>query len=510
MKKIFTALLFIFCTTIVAAQKENFDLITYTPPKGWKKEVTENITTYTIIDKKTNNWCQIGIVKSTASKGNVDADFESEWQDLAVRNYKVTEAPELNEIQETDGWKIKTGGANFIFNNSKVMALLTTASGYNRCMSIIATTNNQVYLTNIEALLASVEMEKPAVSAEQTNTNTAIDDKSSVLGTWIVSSSDNSNYRMKNGIMNYIKRQYTFYEDGSYNFVSKAFDPLMDKILLGEESGSYQVSGTNVTLNPKKSILEGWSKKDGTDKWGKHLNTQNIALEKITYSFTKHYFSGIQIWALVLTSGEPTTRDGPFSNNKSFNNAWYYNTPSPNNLAIELPGGLQPIKEPVQQITAAVNTAVVGTWGVGTTVASAYNMHINEGSIVTQYIFNANGTYSFHIKTFRYQLDKLLLTKETGTYQINSNNITINPQKSVIEAWSRKDGTDNWGKLLSSDKKDLEKITYQFLVEDYGSGKVLVLRAGNITKRDGRFNNNSNDAWFYPVKSRVEEIKLPD
>jgi hypothetical protein len=148
MKKIFTALIFIFSTTIVVAQKESFDLITYTPPKGWKKEVTENITSYTIIDKKTNNWCQVGIVKSAASKGNIDADFDSEWQDLIVRNYKITEAPKLNEIEETDGWKIKAGGGNFIFNNSNTaMALLTTASGYNRCMSIVATTNNQDYLT---------------------------------------------------------------------------------------------------------------------------------------------------------------------------------------------------------------------------------------------------------------------------------------------------------------------------------------------------------------------------
>jgi hypothetical protein len=155
------------------------------------------------------------------------------------------------------------------------------------------------------------------------------------------------------------------------------------------------------------------------------------------------------------------------------------------------------------------NASVVGTWGISTTVASYYNVHLNEGSIITQYTFKANGTYSFYIKTFRYQLDKLLLTRETGSYQISGNTITVVPQKSVVESWTRKDGTDNWGKLLTSQKKELEKTTYQFYTKDFGSGMVLVLQAGKATKRDGAFNNSDKDAWFYPSKSAVEFIKLP-
>ncbi|MGZ5255499.1 MAG: lipocalin family protein, partial [Flavitalea sp.] len=150
-----------------------------------------------------------------------------------------------------------------------------------------------------------------------------------------------------------------------------------------------------------------------------------------------------------------------------------------------------------------------GTWGIGTTVASATNMHINEGNIITHYTFDSDGTYSFYRKTFRFQLDKLLLTRETGTYQLNGNQLTVNPQKSVIEAWSKKDGTDNWGKLLSSDQRELEKTTYSFSTEDYGLGMVLILKAGKETKRDGYFNNSGKDAWFYPAMKSVEFIKLP-
>jgi starvation-inducible outer membrane lipoprotein len=266
-------------------------------------------------------------------------------------------------------------------------------------------------------------------------------------------------------------------------------------------------------------VIEAWSKKDGGDKWGSLLSSQKRTLEKVTYQFTKHYFSGIQEWNFVLQADKVTQRDGSHSTNTTFSNAWYYRPISANNSVIELPAGQKITteeikKEPVQQ-TAANNEAILGTWGIGTTIASSYNMHINEGSIIKQYTFHTNGTYSFYIKTFRYQLDKLLLTRETGTYQLSGNNLTINPQKSVIEAWSKKDGTDNWGKLLSSQKKDLEKTTYRFtkhyseVLEEWR----IVLQANKETKRDGYYNGGTafSNAWIYsPVTCKDCFIKLPD
>ena len=347
------ALLIFVCCAIAAisfAQKENFDLINYTAPKGWKKDVTENTTSYTIVNG--NTWCNINIVKSTTSKGDINQDFESEWQ-MVVKSYKPADAPQLNEAQEANGWKIKGGGSKFVFNNSDAFVFLTTATGYNRCASIVATTNSQDYLKEIEALLASVELIKPENFSQQTQV--ADDDKNSLLGTWGANASDNSNYRMKNGIMNYISRQYTFNGDGSYSFVSKAFDPLMDKILLGKENGNYQIIGSTISITPKKSVLEAWSKKNGGDDWGKLLSTQNIALEKATYQFTKHFFSGTQIWNLVLQSEKATQRDGTQSSNTSFKNAWYYGPLSANNLQIKLPGNVTVLKkEEVQKQTPTI------------------------------------------------------------------------------------------------------------------------------------------------------------
>ena len=334
MKKIICLSILFISVANTFAQKEVFDIVNYTPPNNWKKDVTENNTSYTFVNKKNNSWCRINIVKSTTSKGSIEQDFESEWQELVVKSYQPTEAPQLNEVQEADGWKIKAGGAKFTFNNSDAMAMLTTMSGFNRCVSIVATTNSQEYLKDIETFLSSVDLQKPETVSTQTTVNN--NDNNSVLGIWLANASDQSSWRVNNGVMNYISRQYTFNANGTYSFISKAFDPLMDKILLGKENGTFQISGNSITVNPQKSVLEGWSKKEGKDEWGKLLNTQNITLEKITYQFTKHYFSGIKEWSLVLQADKVTQRDGPFSGGTAFSNAWIYGTPC-NKCLIKLP-----------------------------------------------------------------------------------------------------------------------------------------------------------------------------
>jgi hypothetical protein len=192
----------------------------------------------------------------------------------------------------------------------------------------------------------------------QSPLNTDTNHNSSILGTWVASASDQSSWRVNNGVMSTIWRQYTFNANGTYTFISKAFDPLMDKLLLGKESGTHQINGNTITLKPQKSVLEAWSKKNGTDKWGNFLTTQNIALEQTTYRFTKHYFEGLQKWNLVLQADKETKRDGAFSGNTTFANSWYYGPVSSTNAAIELPGEqqvMQEVKKDIVQSTPPAN-----------------------------------------------------------------------------------------------------------------------------------------------------------
>jgi hypothetical protein len=352
MKKIFLVSVLCFIVVTIFAQKETFDIVTYTPPKGWKKEVIGGITSYSITNKTKNTWCQLGIVKSIDSKGNIEQDFDSEWQSLIVKNYKPRGTPHLDEVKDANGWKIRSGTTTFSFNKGDATALLTTISGFDRCVSIIATTNSEDYLKDIESFLSSVDLKKPEVNAQMPAKKTAEDtqkepvkqttqvNNSAISGVWSKTSSARvaSGDAAGEGAGGYTKDQYTFNANGTYSFVSKTFRMNMNKIILVKENGIYIINGTTLTINPQNSITQSWSKSGGVDKWGSLLSSQSRTLEKASYTFTKYYFSGIDIWNLVLQSNKPTVREGAFSNNTTFNNAWYFSPISFNNPVIEMPG----------------------------------------------------------------------------------------------------------------------------------------------------------------------------
>ena len=321
-------LLFICCLVIAIsfAQKETFDLFTYTPPQGWEKDVEENFVSYIISDNKTKSWCRINLTKSTISKGSIEDDFESEWQELIVKNYNPTGNREVNEVQEAEGWKIKAGKSKFTFENSESMAMLTTARGYDRCLSIIAITNNKDYIKDIQALIKSINLIKPDTAATQNNPQpTNNTEAPAIIGKWLKTSTSNSAYSENNGLHQYHKMQYEFKADGTYFFLYRSFSYLPD-IYFGKENGSYKIESNTITIIPQASVLETWSKENNTDKLGKLKTRQKRSLEKVTYQFTTQYFSGIDEWQLVLQLDHQTERDGPYSVGTSYINAWLYGT----------------------------------------------------------------------------------------------------------------------------------------------------------------------------------------
>lgn len=161
MRKIFfLGFLYISITTSFA-QKESFDVATYTAPTGWTKNNTnKGVVSYSITNNQKGTYCQIGVYASTTSKGSLQADFESEWQDLVVKTYKPTQKPELVPAASENGWDAQGGAAPFVFSGAQSIAMLVTMSGNGRCMSIVILTNTEDYQADIEKFLDSVELKK--------------------------------------------------------------------------------------------------------------------------------------------------------------------------------------------------------------------------------------------------------------------------------------------------------------------------------------------------------------
>jgi len=323
---------------IFLAPAATFDLDTYTPPSGWSRETKNgSFVSYTTTNPQNDSYCRITVMQSTAGRGGLKADFESEWQALIVKQYGTTAPPQTTEPTTDAGWQAMGGVAPFKFNGGESLVMLTTMSGYNRAVSIVVGTNSQDYQPAIENFLSTVVLAKPETIPP--GASVKADSTAGISGTWAKSAGapqflgDPVAY----GNSGYSKDQYTFKADGTYTFVSKTFRSADSDILLVRENGSYQIDGDRLAVTPQRSVIEAWSKKDGTDKFGKLLSTRDRLLEKTTYRFTKHYFSGLGEWNLVLQADSPTQRDGPFSNNKTFGNAWYYSPGSTTHPVIDLP-----------------------------------------------------------------------------------------------------------------------------------------------------------------------------
>jgi hypothetical protein len=325
MKKILFCTFLVMVTSIACAQNTTYDLVSFIPPAGWKKDVKADYITYMITSNKKGTWCQISIVKSTASKGSIEADFESEWQLFAVKGFKATDEPQLGPVKELDGWQTTTGTGKFIFNNKEATVMLTTSSGYNRCVSIVASTNSGEYIKDIDSFMTTVSLQKQDVVQQPVVQQPPVGN-AKIIGSWGKSNTVSQLYN-RFGNYSYNKQQYTFNADGSYSFIAKNYDEQNNETLLIKEYGSFTINGNNVTITPKSSVIEAWSKKNGADNWNQLKSTQKRPLEIVTYQFS------IQANNLLLQSAQQTERDGRFN----YENIYTYGPPG-TFTPIQLPG----------------------------------------------------------------------------------------------------------------------------------------------------------------------------
>lgn len=93
----------------LSAQKQSFDIVSYTPPKGWTETPGNSNVSYSRIEN--GNWAQITIYKSVASSGTVDTDFDKYWKELVAVNKNISTTQKSNP-KSADGWMIQSGNGN--------------------------------------------------------------------------------------------------------------------------------------------------------------------------------------------------------------------------------------------------------------------------------------------------------------------------------------------------------------------------------------------------------------
>jgi hypothetical protein len=326
------ACLVCFSGNILAQASESFDIATFRSPKGWAKQAGQDGVQFSIADKE--SFCLITLFRSVPSLGSPKDDFDAAWSSIVKEAVAVVTAPQMIPSDPKGEWLISGGFAPFEKNGAKGVAILYTASGFGSMMNLLVLTNTQQFEPAAAAFLESISFKKPAGSTPKSPVADVATGES-IVGVWGIALSNQDSFSVNNGINGTIWRQYTFRPDGTYEFLAKLFAYTSRELLFTKETGTYQLSGNNLTVNPQKSIIQSWTKamvadSNGrpaeTDNWGKLIKTQNRTLEKVTYQIGKEYISGTEKWQLRLTADKPNQRDGPFTGSSSWPNTWFYET----------------------------------------------------------------------------------------------------------------------------------------------------------------------------------------
>ncbi|MBP9924660.1 MAG: hypothetical protein KBF45_01630 [Cyclobacteriaceae bacterium] len=161
-------LLFLICVLnsfLALAQKNTFDIVTYTAPVGWTPEIKDFAASYTKTNNKAKSWCRITIYKSIKSSGDPTVDYTSEWNTLMVKNNWGQSTPPTPEIETEDGWTSNSGVSPFTFENKEAYSLLSTISGYGVEVSIVVLMNTKEFMKDVEKMLFSMDLQKPEVQS---------------------------------------------------------------------------------------------------------------------------------------------------------------------------------------------------------------------------------------------------------------------------------------------------------------------------------------------------------
>ncbi len=250
MKKLFLLLL-IGCSVQSIAQTETFDMVTYSPPKNWRKDSSkQGVMLYTNVNNATGGFCLIGIYAGTASYGDAQKDFKKEWNDLAVVPYKADPNAKPETATTRDGWQQLTAASRIKLDSIDAFVILSVFNGFGKTSSVLVSLNDQSYLPLIDSLLANIKLDKTAKIASMPSSNTNL----SIIGTWSDYSGVFSNYVNSSGGFiasadSHEMHQYVFKADKTFTY--KYLGSYMGGILYVESSGTYNIKEDNLTLNTK-------------------------------------------------------------------------------------------------------------------------------------------------------------------------------------------------------------------------------------------------------------------
>lgn len=161
-------ILFLFAFTGAYSQQQTFDIVSFTQPKGWKKESSASTVQLSQENTKDGSYCMISVFKSIPGTASAKENFDAAWEAIVTEMVKVSAKPDMQPSSKEDGWEALSGVAPFESDGQKGIALLITSTGYGKMVNLLVLTNSNAYEQELNSFLESISLSKP--SGNNTNT----------------------------------------------------------------------------------------------------------------------------------------------------------------------------------------------------------------------------------------------------------------------------------------------------------------------------------------------------
>lgn len=160
----------IMLVTSALAQKQVFDVLNYTIPKGWDKtEMSQGIQISAKNDGK-GNYATAVILSSAATTASAQENFNNSWEKLVKSNVAVSGQPTMQDPATEKGWSVLSGQGSYTDGADKGWVTLITATNKGKMANVVIMTNTDKYQNQILDFIKSLDLNETA-TAQNNNTN---------------------------------------------------------------------------------------------------------------------------------------------------------------------------------------------------------------------------------------------------------------------------------------------------------------------------------------------------
>lgn len=150
--------LFVTVTTVIQAQKQTFDIASYSLPKGWEKETTASSLLVSKEEPEKDIFCFMQLYKAIPGTADSKANFDNAWESIVKKAVTIASPPEMQPVTTDNGWEIQSGYALFEGDDTKGVAMLITSSSNGKMVNLVILTNTNSYEKDITTFLESITL----------------------------------------------------------------------------------------------------------------------------------------------------------------------------------------------------------------------------------------------------------------------------------------------------------------------------------------------------------------